>query len=75
MPKFIFPSSYLCKCGYHCEFCENTIREMTEMSKRRMREETLMADDGKHTVVFSDGEWVALTCPEHGRLPNPDAKG
>ena len=69
MPKPMYPSSYLCDCGYRCDFCENTILEMLELSQRRKKEQCLVADDNEHEVVFHKGEWVALVCPKKGRQP------
>jgi hypothetical protein len=67
MPVWIYPSSYLCDCGYRCDFFEKTIHEMTEMSLERRSEQALSADDGQHRVVFHNGQWVALICPVGGR--------
>lgn len=65
MPKEIFPSSYVCDCGEECHFSENTVRQMKEMSRRKAQE--LIADDGKHRIVFEGGEWVAIWCPVAGK--------
>ena len=62
MPEEIYPSSYLCDCGYEAEHGENTIRELKRDSERRPR--TLQADDGKHEIIFEDGEMVAMYCPK-----------
>jgi len=69
MPEWIYPSSYLCDCGRQCDFCENTIKEMREVSLKRKKEQVLGADDGQHRVVFHKGMWVALICPKKGRQP------
>jgi hypothetical protein len=61
MPKEIFPSSFLCDCGYQCDFFENTVREIKRLSmKRRQR---LGAGDDRHTVVFEGGKMVDIICP------------
>ena len=73
MPEEMFPSSYLCDCGYRCEFCENTIREMKKTSLRTEAEQVLGADDDQHAVVFHNGKWVALICPKIGLQTAPPA--
>jgi hypothetical protein len=65
MPEEIYPSSYLCDCGYQCDFCENTITEMKQTSSRRPQR--LRSDDGKHVVVFKGGEMTAMWCPNVGK--------
>ena len=35
MPKEIYPSSYECDCGHQSHFCENTIREIKAMSRKK----------------------------------------
>jgi Cft2 family RNA processing exonuclease len=62
MPKEIYPSSYLCDCGYQSDFCENTVTEMKQASMRR--QQRLGSDDGKHVVVFNGGEMTAVWCPK-----------
>lgn len=64
MPREIFPSSYACDCGVQCDFSENSVRQMKEMSRRK--KQTLAADDNKHRIVFEFGEWVAIWCPVAG---------
>ncbi len=61
MPEEIYPSTYVCNCGYRCEFSENTIREIKAASMKRRQE--LVADDDQHGVIFDHGEMVALYCP------------
>ncbi len=75
MPKQMDPSSFLCVCGYSCDFCINTIFEMKELSQRRKKEQCLVADDNEHEVVFHKGKWVALVCPKRGRQPRGQAGG
>jgi len=67
MPKLIYPSSYLCDCGFRCDFFENTIREITEVSRRRPKKQYLIADDNQHEVVFHKGEWIGIICPKENR--------
>lgn len=71
MPKLIVPSSFLCDCGYQCDFCETTVKEMVALSLKRNREQELVADDDQHGVIFSKGQWVELRCPIHGLLDVP----
>jgi hypothetical protein len=61
MPKEIFPSSYLCDCGYQCDFLENTVREIKQLSMRRRQ--CLGTDDNQHVVVFEYGRIVDVICP------------
>ena len=61
MPQEIFPSSYVCDCGYQCDFSPGTVREVKAASMKRRR--GLIADDRQHGVIFDHGEWVALYCP------------
>lgn len=65
MPKEIYPSSYLCDCGYQSDFFENMVKEMKQESFRRPQR--LGSDDGKHVVVFKGGEMAAMWCPDVGR--------
>jgi hypothetical protein len=62
MPKEIYPSSYACDCGHQLHFCENTIREMKEISYRRRA--GIGEGDDRHAVVFHKGEMVAIFCPK-----------
>ena len=61
MPKEIFPSSYVCDCGYQCDFSENTVNEIKAASMKR--KQALIADDGLHGVIFDHGGMIALYCP------------
>ena len=61
MPKEIYPSSYVCDCGYRCEFSENTINELKAASIKR--KQALIADDGLHEVIFDHGGMIAVYCP------------
>lgn len=65
MPQEIFPSSYVCDCGYRCEFSESTVKEVKAASMKRRQE--LIADDGLHGVTFDKGEMVSLYCPQEGK--------
>jgi hypothetical protein len=62
----LFPSSYRCDCGHHSDFCENTVRELSEMSKRKKQ---VLADSSEpaHCIEFSRGKPVAVICPKLGR--------
>jgi hypothetical protein len=56
----VFPSSFVCDCGYEADFFENTIREMKRMSlKKRGR-----LAEGDHVIVFDKGEAVEMICPK-----------
>ena len=61
MPQEIYPSSYVCDCGYRCEFSENTIKERKAASMKR--KQGLIADDGMHEVIFDRGGMIAVYCP------------
>jgi hypothetical protein len=62
MPQEIFPSSFICDCGYECDFSESTVREVKGASLKR--KQALIADDGLHEVIFDHGEMVAMYCPQ-----------
>ena len=62
MPKELYPSSYLCDCGYEADFFESTVREMNQASIRRPQR--LGADDEEHVIVFERGEFTAMWCPK-----------
>jgi hypothetical protein len=61
MPQEIYPSLYVCDCGYRCDFSENTVREIKAASMKRRQ--ALIADDGQHEVIFDRGSMVAVRCP------------
>jgi hypothetical protein len=63
MPKEIFPSSYECDCGHRLDFCENTIREIKAMSRKKKVRLSDSATD-MHTVVFYKGEMIDIICPK-----------
>jgi hypothetical protein len=65
MPKEIFPSSYVCDCGYESDHFENTIRDLKRLSLTQRR--CLGADDGAHRIVFDGGEMAAMWCPKVGK--------
>jgi len=65
MPKEIFPSSYVCDCGFQSDHFENTIRDLKRLSL--IRRQVLEADDGKHRIIFEGGNMVAMWCPETGK--------
>ncbi len=52
MPKEIFPSSFECDCGHQSHFCENTIREMEEMSAKGYKKCISATLKRKHTRLF-----------------------
>jgi len=65
MAKLIYPSRYICDCGHVSDFCENTVNEMREMSKRKR---VLLSDSetNEHTVAFEKGSAVEILCPNIG---------
>jgi len=69
MPKEIFPSSYLCDCGYQVDFSENTVSELKQKSKRKRQWliETCNDRSKEHIVVFEGGKMVDVLCPDDGR--------
>jgi hypothetical protein len=69
MPKELFPSSYLCDCGHVSHFCENTIREAKEMSKKRVIR-LLDSAEEEHTIVFSGGKLVDIILPLQADAPS-----
>ena len=71
MATHIFPSSYRCDCGHESHFCENTVREMVEMSLRRNRRSHFLCDSERdeHQIVFTDGHSVSVICPRLGKCP------
>ena len=66
MATLLFPSSFRCDCGHESHFCENTVKEMREKSRRRRQ---LLGDSGKpeHNIEFEGGKAVAILCPKLGR--------
>ena len=62
MPKEIFPSSYVCDCGFTSHHSENTIRELKHKSLKT--KQCLIADDGIHEIIFERGAMVNVNCPE-----------
>ncbi len=71
MAIFLFPSSYRCDCGHQVDFFENTVREMSELSRKRSKPQTI-GDGSDHGVEFRRGNAVALVCPKLGRCPIDD---
>jgi hypothetical protein len=63
MPKEIFPSSYECDCGHQSHFCENTIRDLKAMSRKKKVRLSDSATD-EHIIVFYKGEMVDIICPK-----------
>ena len=66
MPKEIYPSSYVCDCGYLCDFSESTVNEIRAASTKR--KQALIADDGLHEVIFNHGEVITVYCPRGNTL-------
>jgi ribosomal protein L23 len=68
MPKEISFSSYLCDCGRQIDFCENTVDEAKQKSKRKRHwlMETCNNPAEEHIVVFDDGNMVDILCPING---------
>ena len=68
MANTIYPSSYECDCGHQSDFCENTVREMQERSRKR-RKPMLLMDSAKvdHGIEFENGRATAVICPKLGR--------
>jgi len=66
MPQEIFPSSYVCDCGYRCEFSESTVTEVRTASMKRRQ--TLIAEDGQHEIIFDRGVMVDVRCPQEESL-------
>jgi len=73
MPKEIFPSSYLCDCGYQCDFFEKPVLEIKRLSMRRRQR--LLADDDQHRVVFEGGKMVDIICPNQNKKTENAASG
>ena len=74
MPKEIFFSSYLCDCGHQIDFCENTVDEIKQKSKRKRQWliETCSNQAEEHVIIFDDGKMVDILCPEAcGRQKKP----
>ncbi len=67
MPQEIFPSSYVCDCGYKCEFSEGTVSEVRATSMKRRQ--ALIADDGQHAVIFDRGVMVDIHCQRKKGVP------
>jgi hypothetical protein len=68
MAAFLFPSSYRCDCGYQVDFFERTVREMSELSRKRSKPLTI-GDGSRHAVELPPGNAVAVICPKFGRCP------
>ena len=66
MAQEIYPSSYVCDCGYRCEFSESTVTEVRTASMKRRQ--TLIAEDGQHEIIFDRGVMVDVRCPQEESL-------
>jgi hypothetical protein len=62
MPQEIYSSSFICDCGYQCDFSESTVSEIKAASMKR--KQALIADDGLHEVIFDHGQMVVVHCPQ-----------
>ncbi len=62
----LYPSSYRCDCGHQSDFCENTVREISEKSKKKKQ---VLGDSGEpeHCIESYGGEAVAVLRPKLGR--------
>ena len=65
MPREIFPSSYMCDCGFQSDHFENTIKDLKRLSLTRRQ--CLIADDGSHEIIFKGGKVTAMWCPKVGK--------
>jgi hypothetical protein len=72
MATHLYPSSYRCDCGHELNFFENTIREMSEISRKRSKPQTIGEGDDRHCVEFKRGNAVAVICPKLGRCAIKD---
>ncbi len=72
MPKELFFSSYLCDCGHQIDFCENTVREIKQRSRRKRQWliESCKDPTQEHVVVFDAGKMVDILCSHDGRRQN-----
>jgi hypothetical protein len=66
MALHLFPSSYRCDCGHQSDFCVNTIKEISQMSRKR-KQHLADSTNEEHTIEFSDGKAVVVLCPRLGR--------
>ncbi len=66
MAVHLFPSSYRCDCGHESHFFENTIKEMSEKSRKK-KQRLLDSEKDEHTIEFSGGQAVVVVCPRLGR--------
>ena len=69
MPKEIYPSSYECDCGHQSHFCENTIREIKAMSRKK-RVRLGDSEPDEHYIIFYKGEMVDIICPKSTSRPH-----
>ena len=68
MPREIDGCSYVCDCGYQLDFCENTIREMKEGTRRKRG--GISEGEDNHAAFFHRGRFVAMYCPKvKGEIP------
>src|SRR5439155_12941920 len=70
MARRLIPSSFECDCGHQSHFCEGTVREMELNSRRRKRPMLLLDSEVvEHAVEFSNGQAIAIICPQLGHDP------
>ncbi len=69
MPKEIYPSLFICDCGYECDFSESTVNEAKAASMKKTQ--ALIAEDGLHEVIFDHGGMVDLYCPREDTTRKP----
>ena len=68
MAELLYPSSFRCDCGHETHFCENTVKEMQEKSRRK-KQVLIGAEIPEHEILFDQGRPVAMFCPKLGRCP------
>lgn len=66
MAVHLYPSSYRCDCGHESDFFENTIKEISVMS-RKHKQRLADSAENEHIIEFFGGEAVAVLCPRLGR--------
>src|SRR5690348_9659823 len=64
MAKEIDVGTFECDCGHRSYFCEGTIREMGELSRKRRRDVRLgSSETPTHAIAFERGAAVGIVCP------------
>ena len=68
MARHLIPSSFECDCGHRSHFCEGTVNEMIEGSRRGRKLIHLWdSETDEHAIEFRNGRVVAVICPRLGR--------